>query len=130
MKIEQAKELAVKALGQLAEALEQGRSSELSKYLAAMAKFPRYSLNNLLLILAQRPDTARVAGYGTWRELGRQVIAQPVTALRDDRRLGKGFRALAAIETEGQDAQYRHEQHRGDGERHQHLDEGEAVTAS
>jgi hypothetical protein len=73
MKIEQAKELAEKALGQLAEALEQGKSDDLRKYLAAMAKFPRYSLGNLLLILAQRPNTARVAGYHTWRELGRQV---------------------------------------------------------
>jgi hypothetical protein len=73
MKIEQAKELAEKALAQLAETLEQGKSDELKKYLAAMAKFPRYSLNNILLILAQRPDTPRVAGYQTWRELGRQV---------------------------------------------------------
>jgi four helix bundle protein len=73
MKIEQAKELAEKALAQLAENLEQGHSDELKKYLAAMAKFPRYSLNNLVLILAQRPDTARVAGYQTWRQLGRQV---------------------------------------------------------
>jgi hypothetical protein len=73
MKIEQAKELAEKALTQLAETLEQGQSDELKRYLAAMAKFPRYSLNNLLLILAQRPDAARVAGYQTWRQLGRQV---------------------------------------------------------
>ena len=73
MKIEQAKELAEKALAQLALTLEQGHSDELKKYLAAMAKFPRYSLHNLLLILGQRPDTARVAGYQTWRELGRQV---------------------------------------------------------
>jgi hypothetical protein len=73
MKMEQAKELAEKALVQLAETLEQGKSGELTKYLAAMARFPRYSLNNLLLILAQRPDTTRVAGYHTWRELGRRV---------------------------------------------------------
>jgi hypothetical protein len=73
MKIEEAKELAENALAQLAETLEQGHSDELKKYLAAMAKFPRYSLHNILLILAQRPDTPRVAGYHTWRELGRQV---------------------------------------------------------
>jgi hypothetical protein len=73
MKIEQAKEIAEKAIGQLAESLERGHSEELKRYLAAMAKFPKYSLHNVCLILAQRPDTARVAGYHTWRQLGRQV---------------------------------------------------------
>lgn len=73
MKIEQAKEIAEKAIGQLAESLERGYSEELKTYLAAMAKFPRYSLHNVCLILAQRPDTARVAGYHAWRQLGRHV---------------------------------------------------------
>ena len=73
MKIEQAKEIAEKAIGQLAESLERGHSEELTKYLVAMARFPKYSLNNVCLILAQRPDAARVAGYHTWRQLGRQV---------------------------------------------------------
>lgn len=36
-------------------------------------RFHRYSANNVLLILAQRPDATRVAGYTTWRHLGRQV---------------------------------------------------------
>jgi hypothetical protein len=72
-KIEQAKEIAEKAIGQLAESLEWGHSDELKKYLAAMARFPRYSLQNVLLILSQRPDTTRVAGFHTWRQLGRQV---------------------------------------------------------
>jgi hypothetical protein len=73
MKIEQAKELAEKAIGQLAESLERGQSDELKNYLAAMARFPRYSLQNILLIVAQRPDATRVAGYHTWNKLGRQV---------------------------------------------------------
>jgi hypothetical protein len=73
MKTEQAKDLAEKAIGQLAESLERGHSEELKRYLAAMAKFPKYSLHNICLILAQRPDTARVAGYHAWRQLGRQV---------------------------------------------------------
>jgi antirestriction protein ArdC len=33
----------------------------------------RYSLGNLLLIGAQRPDATCVAGYGAWRKAGRQV---------------------------------------------------------
>jgi N-terminal domain of anti-restriction factor ArdC len=73
MKIEQAKEIAEKAIGQLAESLERGQSAELTKYLATMAKFPRYSFHNLFLILAQRPAASRVAGYHTWLQLGRQV---------------------------------------------------------
>ena len=31
------------------------------------------SINNLLLILSQRPDATRVAGYRTWQSVGRQV---------------------------------------------------------
>jgi hypothetical protein len=73
MKIEQAKEIAEKAIGQLAESLERGQSEGLKGYLAAMARFPRYSLHNILLIMAQRPGATRVAGYHTWNSLGRQV---------------------------------------------------------
>jgi hypothetical protein len=73
MNYEQAKQIVERAVGQLAESLERGRSEELKSYLAAMAKFPRYSLHNILLILAQRPDTVRVAGYHTWKSLGRIV---------------------------------------------------------
>jgi hypothetical protein len=73
MKIEQAKQIAETAIQQLAESLERGHSEELRTYLAAMARFPKYSLNNLMLILSQRPDATRVAGYRTWQQLGRFV---------------------------------------------------------
>jgi hypothetical protein len=73
MKIEQAKEITEKAIGQLADSLERGHSEELQKYLAAMARFPKYSLHNVCLILAQRPDAVRVAGYHAWHQLGRHV---------------------------------------------------------
>lgn len=43
------------------------------RYLRAAATFRDYSLNNLLLIVAQRPDATQVAGYGAWQKLGRQV---------------------------------------------------------
>ena len=42
-------------------------------YLATAAKFHRYSPNNVMLILAQRPDATQVAGFRKWQELGRQV---------------------------------------------------------
>lgn len=42
-------------------------------YLSAQARFHRYSWGNVLLILAQKPDATRVAGYQTWKQFGRQV---------------------------------------------------------
>jgi hypothetical protein len=41
--------------------------------LAVAARFHRYSASNVILILAQRPDATRVAGYRRWQSLGRQV---------------------------------------------------------
>lgn len=55
-------------------------------YLAFAAKFHRYSSNNALLILVQRSNATRVAGYRKWRDLGRQV-----------RRGEEGLKILAPI---------------------------------
>jgi len=73
MKVEQAKQIVSKAIEELSQALERGHSEKLREYLAAMARFHRYSLHNLMLIVSQRPDATRVAGYQTWRQLGRYV---------------------------------------------------------
>lgn len=48
-------------------------SEAFKQYLAAQAVFHRYSARNVFLILFQRPDATRVAGYTTWQKLGRQV---------------------------------------------------------
>ena len=40
---------------------------------AAAVCHPLRSLNNLLLIAAQRPGATQVAGFGAWKALGRQV---------------------------------------------------------
>ena len=61
------------AIDRLACALAAGRSEALRSFLAAMAKFHRYSIGNLLLIRWQRPDASRVAGFRTWQKLGRHV---------------------------------------------------------
>lgn len=74
MKIEQAREVTSKALEHLSESLAQGESEVLRSYLTAMGKFHRYSMSNVLLIITQRPDATRVAGYQTWRKLHRQVM--------------------------------------------------------
>ena len=73
MKVEQAKQIASKAIEQLSQALERGHSETLTEYLAAMARFHRYSLHNIMLIASQRPDATHVAGFQTWKQLGRYV---------------------------------------------------------
>lgn len=73
MKADQAKALADTALKDLACELDQGRSDALTRYLAMLATFHNYSFGNVMLILAQRPDASRVAGFATWKTLGRFV---------------------------------------------------------
>ena len=66
-------------------------------YLAVAAKFTRYSANNTFLIMMQRPDATRVAGFHTWKSLGRSVkkgskgiaILCPVRATDDGRGHGQ-----------------------------------------
>ena len=48
-------------------------SDQYAAYLKTAAKFHRYSLNNTILIFAQRPEATRVASYKVWQQLGRQV---------------------------------------------------------
>jgi hypothetical protein len=84
------------------------------RFLRFAQRFHAYSASNALLILAQRPDATRVAGYKTWLSLGYQVrrgengiaILAPVVTRRrpideeDDRerpgvvRLLRGFRVV------------------------------------
>jgi len=73
MKVEQAKQIASKAIEQLSQALERGHSERLREYLAAMARFHRYSLDNIMLIASQRPEATHVAGFQTWKQFGRYV---------------------------------------------------------
>ena len=48
-------------------------SENYAQYISAMTKFHHYSFGNALLIFFQRPEASRVAGYNTWKQLGRQV---------------------------------------------------------
>lgn len=90
-------------LAELTDKLENGvkelyASGRYAEYLAAMSKFHHYSFGNALLILFQYPTASRVAGYGTWKKLGRQV-----------KRYEKGIKILApcpyqkAVEQERKD---------------------------
>jgi len=73
MKVEQAKQIASNAIEQLRHALEAGHSERLKEYLAAMARFRRYSWGNVMLIASQKPNATHVAGFHAWHKLGRFV---------------------------------------------------------
>lgn len=98
MKTEDAKTLAESALDTLAAQLDAGKSASLTAYLASMARFHRYSANNILLIHVQRQDATRVAGFSAWRKLGRFVrrgekgiaILVPMTLRRSLDEAGNG----------------------------------------
>lgn len=69
-------------------------SEAYKEWLATLARFHRYSLNNTLLIAMQRPDATQVASIRTWNQLGRRVragehgikilVPTPVRIRRDD----------------------------------------------
>jgi hypothetical protein len=68
-----AQQLIKQAVDFLIQQLEAGKSETLTAYLAAMARFHHYSFGNILAIARQRPAATRVAGFHTWKELGRFV---------------------------------------------------------
>ncbi len=73
MKSEQIKQITNKAVERLIAALNEGRSETLTQYLAAIGRFHRYSLRNVMLIASQKPTATHVAGFHTWHKLGRFV---------------------------------------------------------
>ncbi|HKS77116.1 MAG TPA: ArdC family protein [Terriglobales bacterium] len=79
-------QLIKQAVDFLLQQLEAGKSETLTAYLAAMARFHSYSFGNILAIARQRPTASRVAGFSTWKELGRFV-----------KRGEKGIQILAPI---------------------------------
>ena len=70
----------------LIEQLEAGHSEALTNYLTAMSRFHSYSFGNVLEISRQMPAATKVAGFWTWKNLGRNVKAGQ-----------KGIRILAPI---------------------------------
>jgi antirestriction protein ArdC len=73
MKVEQAKQIVSKAIEELSKSLERGHSETLRNYLAAIGRFHRYSLRNVMLIASQKPTASHVAGFQAWHKLGRFV---------------------------------------------------------
>ena len=61
-------------LKQLKEGVEDVQNSEnFRQFLLTMSKFHDYSIGNLILIAIQKPEATYVAGFNTWKELGRWV---------------------------------------------------------
>jgi len=59
--------------------LEQGTEAILTSegfrtYLTMAAKFHRYSFQNTILIMTQKPEATLVNSYERWKQLGRQVV--------------------------------------------------------
>jgi antirestriction protein ArdC len=72
-KTDQVKQLIDQGLKSLVENLEGGKSDQLQAYIAAMAKFHRYSFRNIMLIVSQFPSATQVAGFRAWKKLNRYV---------------------------------------------------------
>lgn len=99
--------LTTDSLDKLAVLLDAGQSIALSTLLKTMGRFHRYSFHNICLITCQCPTATRVAGFHTWRAVGRFVrqgekgiaILAPILRRRavdertDDVRSIAGFRA-------------------------------------
>src|SRR5258707_3983556 len=85
------KKITTDALDKLATLLDEGHSDQLTALLKAMAGFHKYSWHNVCLIASQCPAATRVAGFQTWRTMGRFVrrgekgiaIMAPIIGRRD-----------------------------------------------
>ena len=120
------KKITTDALDTLAELLDEGHSDQLTALLKTMARFHKYSFHNLCLITAQCPTATRVAGFQTWRTMGRFVrkgekgiaILAPIVGRReaesasDNERTVVGFRAAYVFDVLSRDSATRSRQRR------------------
>src|SRR5439155_14162610 len=102
-KVDPRSEKRAQLLSQLGQQVETLKASEgWLAWLETAAKFHRYSVGNQLMILSQRPDATRVAGFQTWKSLGRQVrkgekglaIFAPMSVRKVDDETGEEKRSL------------------------------------
>src|SRR5436189_4322656 len=119
MKTDELKQLTTDALDKLAALLDQGHSHRLTALLKTMGRFHRYSWHNVCLIASQCPTATRVAGFHTWRTMGRFVrkgekgiaIMAPIIGRReaeadvDNARSVRGFRAAYVFDIDQTDGE-------------------------
>lgn len=72
-RVDHAREMTTQAIATLDEQLAAGNSTQLDAFLKALSRFHTYSFGNVMLIMVQKPEATRVAGFHTWRSLGRAV---------------------------------------------------------
>ena len=114
------KKVTTDALDTLAALLDEGHSDQLTALLKTMARFHKYSWHNVTLITSQRPTATRVAGFQTWRRMGRFVykgekgiaILAPIVGRReaesasDEARGILGFRAAYVFDGLSRDSHH------------------------
>ncbi len=114
------KKITTDALDKLAALLDEGHSDQLTALLKTMARFHKYSWHNVALIANQRPTATRVAGFQTWRTMGRFVrkgekgiaIMAPIIGRRevesegDNARTVRGFRAAYVFDGLSRDSDH------------------------
>jgi hypothetical protein len=119
MTADELKKITTGALDTLAALLDEGHSDQLTALLRAMARFHKYSWHNVCLIASQCPTATRVAGFQTWRTMGRSVrkgekgiaILAPIVGRReaespsDNARAVMGFRAAYVFDIEQTDGE-------------------------
>lgn len=86
-------------------------SDRYRNYLTTMSRFHRYSVNNVMLIHAQRPDATLVAGYNRWKnsfgrhvkkgERGIQILAPTPYKIKVDKEKLDPDTNLPMIDSEG-----------------------------
>ena len=72
-------------------------TSEFLDFITAMSRFHNYSFHNQALILCQRPQATKVAGFVTWKNLGRHVkkgekgivILVPIIHRKESKEMGE-----------------------------------------
>jgi len=61
-------------LERIKKGVEDIRNSEnFKKWLKVQARFHKYSFGNTILILLQKPDATKVAGFKAWQKMGRRI---------------------------------------------------------
>lgn len=70
-----------------------------TKYLKTMSQFHRYSFNNLMLIMLQKPDASLVAGYVDWTKKFKRQVKRGAKAIHILRPNPKNF----TVKTEDED---------------------------
>jgi antirestriction protein ArdC len=73
MKSDEALKQTEQGIDELIQALEQGKSGTLLKFLEFQARFHEYSFRNCMLIAIQKPEATHVAGFNRWKDLRRFV---------------------------------------------------------